>query len=136
MFRSQLATLTLGTSVVDAALTQGYSTHTIQHDGAEREFKVYLPSNSIYTGLFLMHHGWTEDMDSACTYGEIQKYAEEYGFVGVCPQGLRYGNGETGWNVGTCCAGADTAGTDDLGFIRKVVEFVNAEVTGLWSTIL
>eukprot|EP00439_Symbiodinium_sp_Y106_P056738 s1135_g7.t7 len=129
MFRSQLATLTLGTSVVDAALTQGYSTHTIQHDGAEREFKVYLPSNSIYTGLFLMHHGWTEDMDSACTYGEIQKYAEEYGFVGVCPQGLRYGNGETGWNVGTCCAGADTAGTDDLGFIRKVVEFVNAEVS-------
>ena len=84
------------------------------HDGSQRKFKVYVPSASNYTGLFFMNHGWTETMDSACDYGQIETYAEQYGFVGVCPQGLMYSTGETGWNVGTCCGGAESAQTDDV----------------------
>jgi len=63
-----------------------------------------------------------------CFKGEVHRYAEQYGFVGVCPQGLKYSNGETGWNAGTCCSLADEQKTDDTGFIRSVIEYVSARV--------
>ena len=56
-------------------------------------------------------------------YGLLDK-SDSAGFIAVFPNGYsRFPGGKLAtWNAGTCCAQAREAGTDDVGFVRAILD--------------
>lgn len=108
---------------------------TLAHDGKTRTFRVVVPSTydpTKLTPVVFNFHGYT-------SYGTQQEWisgmdavANQYGFIVVYADGLT--GQEAGvsfstarsWNAGNCCMDAVTAGTDDIGFVKKMVDQVKA----------
>lgn len=99
---------------------------TINHDGEDREFIVYLPA--IYDGslpvpLMFNFHGYTGAANGHMNGTRMRRVAEREGFVVVYPQGTRY-FGSTHWNVGSWTQGSTA---DDLGFTEAMIDTLSAE---------
>lgn len=107
----------------------------IVHDGRLRKFRVYLPTSyrsDRATPLLLAFHGGGGDMNyqaSDRNYGQIGA-SEHEGFVAVFPNGVSpFASGKLAtWNAGNCCAGARDQKVDDVGFVRKILAEVSAQL--------
>lgn len=120
------------TSAPDAP---GNHTLVIEHNGQQRAFLIHVPQHyrkETAAPLLLAFHGGGGDMNHMATdryYGLIS-LSEKHGVVVAFPNGysnLRSGKLAT-WNAGRCCAAARDEGSDDVGFVRQLVETVSNQL--------
>lgn len=107
----------------------------IVHEDRLRKFRVHVPKSYLgdrATPLLLSFHGGGGDMAyqaSDSNYGQTSA-SERDGFVVVFPNGFsRFDSGKFAtWNAGNCCAGARDEKVDDVGFVRKILAEVQAQL--------
>jgi polyhydroxybutyrate depolymerase len=115
------------------AFTAGTHEVRLTHAGQERRALVHVPERTLGAPapLVLALHGGgghAEFMADDERYGLISA-AERDGYVVAFPSGhsrLPRGRLAT-WNAGGCCGAARDTGSDDLGFLRALVERIAAE---------
>lgn len=118
------------------ALTQpGTHTLSLQHGGRTRAYLVHVPPSYRHgtpTPVVFAFHGGAGHMalQAGAHYGLTDK-ADQAGFVAVFPNGhSRLPGGKLAtWNAGTCCGSARDEGSDDVGFVRAIVQQLPAYVT-------
>jgi len=100
------------------------------HDGVAREYLVHVPKGyrGAPTPMLMALHGGGGDADFQADdskYRLISK-SEQAGFIAVFPNG--YSRMPSGilatWNAGACCGGAQKNNSDDVGFLREVIQRV------------
>ncbi len=103
---------------------------SLVHDGIARTFRVYLPGS--YDGLtprpvVLNLHGGFGSGAQIESSSRITEVANSAGFVAVSPDGVAdpvYGIRT--WNGGGCCGYAVSANVDDVGFVRALLDRLEA----------
>lgn len=99
---------------------------SIQHDGLEREYILYVPD--IYTGtipvpLILNFHGYGSNAFQQMNYGDFRSIADAEGCLVAHPQGTLF-EGTTHWNVGGWTAGSTA---DDVGFTAALIDALSTD---------
>ena len=102
---------------------------TLSFGGRDRTYRIYVPS-ALPPGpvpLFIGLHGGTGWADQFAQTDHIEGLAESNGFIVVHPDGIRIagGPGEV-WNGGSCCGVAARIGVHDVGFIRALIDSIEA----------
>lgn len=96
-------------------------TATIQYDGLERSYILYVPAIYEAIGpevpLVLNFHGYTSTANEQMFYGDFRGIADTANFLVVHPMGTEDNTGTTHWNVGW---GASTV--DDIGFTNALLD--------------
>lgn len=88
------------------------------HDGQEREYLLHLPKNHPDSAaLLLVLHGYTNKAAFIRFYSQMNKVANEKGFVVAYPQGSIAKTGKTHWN-----AQLELSKTDDIDFLRSLAD--------------
>jgi polyhydroxybutyrate depolymerase len=112
------------------------SVKTLKVGGVDRYYTMHIPKNydpKEATPLVLAFHGGSGNMAIQANdkyYGLISK-SEQAGFIVVFPNGhskFRSGKIAT-WNAGKCCGSARDEKSDDVGFIRSLVETLVRDYT-------
>ena len=112
----------------DPPLAPGEYELSLEHDGLDRVFDLYVPDE--YDGralpvVFYFHPLFTNK--SYLKIARTRRKANREGFIAVYPNGVG-----ASWNAGACCGPANGAGrdppVDDLGFVRAMVADVKARV--------
>jgi polyhydroxybutyrate depolymerase len=93
----------------DNATIAPMTRHTLQHDGLQREYFVFLPSmydgkQELPVAIFMHGYGGTATGTEAEVTQGLNRYAEEYGYAMVYPQGTWFMAGdsvETQWEATT-----------------------------------
>jgi polyhydroxybutyrate depolymerase len=105
-------------------------TFSLMQDGIERYYKVHFPSS--YDGsksmpLVIYVHGGGGNLESAYV-DDIDKYSNEDEFILAIPQGS-YSDKENSysWNGGSWSGGACCGNADDVGFISKMIDKIEAD---------
>lgn len=99
---------------------------TMHHDGRERSYYVYKPTswdNQTPIPLVFLFHGGGGGARGALYYYELEKKAEEAGFLLVAPNGT--GEAEhvlLTWNVFLGFGYAQKNNVDDMGFIKSLLK--------------
>ena len=85
-------------------------THTINHQGIEREYIIHIPNSygaeTTFTDknevpLILCFHGYSSSANIIMSYSGFNEISDKEGFLVVYPQGSIYNKyGKTHWNVG------------------------------------
>ena len=116
----------------DRAAGAGLQSASLQHDGMQRDYLVYVPK-SYQSGqpmpLVLAFHGGGGHAQFQADHYGIQQKAESAGFIAVFPNGYsRLPGGKFAtWNAGNCCAQARDKKIDDVGFVRALVAKLQAD---------
>lgn len=113
----------------------GDHTFTIMHGGMSRKYLVHVPTKydpAVPTPVLFALHGGGGDMNHHANdrnYGLISK-SEREGFIAVFPNGYsKWNSGKLAtWNSGSCCGEARDKNTDDVGFIKAVVDRVTRQL--------
>lgn len=107
------------------AQTNSYDSILVNSDW--RTFRVHLPKG--YTAsktypLVLALHGGGGSAAQFALSSELTVKADSAGFIVVFPEGKKNPGalGARSWNAGYCCATNSTAGTDDVGFLSKLID--------------
>ena len=99
-------------------------TATIEHDGLEREYILYVPaaySPDEAVPLVLNFHGYTSNATEQMFYGNFRPLANVHNFLIVHPEGTDDDSGNAHWNVGW---GGSTV--DDVGFTAALLDTLEA----------
>jgi polyhydroxybutyrate depolymerase len=126
-----LALLACRLSPGSTSQTTGESTHTLIHDGIERSYIQHVPlslDGNQPAALVFVFHGGTGNAQSAVRMSGFNAVAEREGFIVVYPNGSgRLADDKLlTWNAGNCCGYAQEQEIDDVGFIRQVVDELEA----------
>jgi polyhydroxybutyrate depolymerase len=98
----------------------------ITHGGERRSYLVHLPP--VYNGkkalpLVLVLHGGGGEAEGMARITRFSDMADRKGFIAVYPNGTGILSGQLlTWNAGNCCGLALDLGTDDVGFLRVLLE--------------
>ncbi len=103
---------------------QSNTSHTIQHNGITREYKLYVPA--IYDGttavpLVFNLHGYTSNNVQQESYGNFRPIADTANFIIIHPNGTFDGGGNRYWNA------FGYPGVDDVGFLSLLIDEINAD---------
>lgn len=101
-------------------------TLTLTFGGVSRTVDVHVPKNydpKKPSALVLDFHcyGGDEKQEQGLTH--INEKADAAGFVSVHARGT---GGLLSWNAGACCGDAKTTGVDDVGFVRAMLDVLDA----------
>jgi polyhydroxybutyrate depolymerase len=101
----------------------GTESRTIQVDGSERAYRVYIPGQLADDPalVVMMHGGVGSARQAERAYGWNDE-ADAAGFVVAYPDGQ-----SRTWNAGDCCGGAEREGVDDVAFITALVAVLQEE---------
>ena len=118
---SSFTTLLILLALQSWSYSQQTLTATITHDGAQREYILYIPAN--YTGssavpLVLNYHGFMSSANGQMWYGDFRAIADTAGFIICHPEGTLLA-GDSHWNVGGWTTGSTT---DDVGFTSDLID--------------
>lgn len=114
---------------------QTNTTHTIQHNGITREYKLYVPA--IYNGttavpLVFNLHGYTSNNVQQESYGNFRPIADTANFIIIHPNGTLDGGGNRYWNA------FGYPGVDDVGFLSLLIDEIsgdyNIDLNRVYST--
>lgn len=113
----------------------GDYTFSFSHNGLNRFYKIHVPEkyNFLAPGaLLLAFHGGGGDMGHQSNdknYKQISK-SEAEGYVVVFPNGYsKFNSGKFAtWNAGKCCADARDKNSDDVGFIREMINRITQQI--------
>ncbi|MEW6271596.1 MAG: PQQ-binding-like beta-propeller repeat protein [Thermodesulfobacteriota bacterium] len=97
--------------------------------GEERPVPVFVPSTydgSFAMPLVLLLHSYSITGSFAVAAFGFEAVAEERGFLLAVPEGLRDSRGYPYWNATGGCCDFDRSGVDDSGYLRRVIEDVQA----------
>jgi len=101
---------------------------SIQHDGIEREYVLYIPSSYDSTSsvpLVFNFHGGGGTATGQMYTSEMNLVADTAGFIVIYPQGSNYDNGVSHWN--SMIATDDNKSTaDDIGFISLLIDEISS----------
>ena len=91
------------------------------HDGVERSYRLHIPENVTENApLVVVMHGYSSSASVIEEYSEMNRIADENGFVVVYPQGTKDDNGYHFFNVGyDFHSGVDV---DDMGYIHALID--------------
>ena len=117
-------------------LTAGDHALTLRYQGEERFYLVHVPQSYRVdqpTPMVLSLHGGGGNMRYQATdefYGWIRK-SEQAGFIAVFPNGFsRFRDGKLStWNAGICCGQARNKNSDDVGFIKAMIDDIKTKLT-------
>jgi polyhydroxybutyrate depolymerase len=94
---------------------------TIQYDGLERSYILYVPAiyepEGMEVPLVFNFHGYTSTANEQMFYGDFRGIADTANFLVVHPMGTEDNSGITHWNVGW---GGSTV--DDIGFTNALLD--------------
>ena len=118
-----------------ALTSPGDYAFSMPHQGYQRSYRVHVPASyrpSVPTALVLSLHGGGGNMDYQANdayYGQISK-SEQAGFIAVFPNGYSKlpGGKLATWNAGHCCGAARDGMSDDVGFIRALVQRLQTQL--------
>lgn len=105
----------------EATLEAGQTMLTLEHDGGQRTYYVYVPSSvdlNKPAPLVLNYHGLTSNALQQLSFSDLNRVADEKGFIVAYPEGLGASH-----NAGVCCSqlGSPPHQADDAGFARALV---------------
>jgi polyhydroxybutyrate depolymerase len=103
---------------------QTTTSHTLQHNGLTREYRVYVPasySSANPVPLVLNLHGYTSNNQQQEVYGDFRPVADTAGFILVHPNGTLDGSSQRFWNAW----GLSTP--DDVGFISALIDKIQQD---------
>jgi len=121
-------TIIFGGCKKDDTNTLNDGSKTINVNGVNREFIIYIPNtyNSTDTvPLMLNFHGWTMTASDQMNLSDMRALAESEKFILVYPQGTKFKNrffGSTHWNVGSWTTGSTS---DDIGFVDTLIDHIS-----------
>lgn len=98
---------------------------TLTAGGETREYRVHVPpgySPDQATMLVLDFHGFTQTNDDIAKISKMDGVSDAHGFLAVYPQGL-----SNSWNAGSCCGTASSSSIDDVGFVKALLDALEAE---------
>lgn len=99
-----------------------YNDVTLEHGGQSRSYDLYVPESVDVTQpatLVLNFHGLLGNPSQQAMFSQYDAAAATAGVIVAYPAGT-----SSSWNTGLCCGGAQSAGVDDVGFARTVVQHV------------
>ena len=111
--------------LISALFSQETIYGTIEHDGLQREYILYVPAS--YTvdqsvPLLFNFHGYTSNANVQMYYGSFRSIADTAGFIIIHPQGTLDNQGITFWNVGW-----GTEVVDDVGFTEAMIDSIGVK---------
>jgi polyhydroxybutyrate depolymerase len=121
-------------SPAGAAYQAGVNDRTVELDGVDREYIVYVPPNvSRPAPVVFMFHGSSGTGRQFLNSSGWREQADREGFVAVFPTGLRYlvlesGRRVTKWNDFTLAAEIDGEPADDVGFVDLMLADLTDEL--------
>ncbi|MBU0636278.1 hypothetical protein KKE06_04605 [Candidatus Micrarchaeota archaeon] len=106
---------------------------SVWHDGLKRTYLVHVPPS--YTGenltpVVLVLHGGGGNGESMKEFTLMDTTADKEGFIAVYPEGTGkkfFGKTLGSWNGGRCCPSAMEENVDDVGFISKMIDQLQAD---------
>jgi len=115
---------------------------TIRHDGMKRTALVRVPPQAAERRplpVVLNFHGGGGSAASQERYAHMDAIADREGFIVVYPNGTgMLQDSLLTWNAGTCCGMAARQDTDDVGFVRalldELVERLPVDSTRIYAT--
>lgn len=100
---------------------------TLAHDGLDRGVRVHVPpgyDGSASVPLVLVFHGGGGSGEQIeLRSSQMNAVADREGFIAVYPDGT---NPIRTWNAGGCCGGAVRENVDDVGFVRSLLDHLEA----------
>lgn len=99
---------------------------TLEFGEVDRTYDLFVPNGyDAQTPLPLVFnfHGWGSNPEQQMAFSQYNEIAAEYGFAVVYPAGL-----DNSWNAGACCGESMSAEVDDVGFVRALVEELDASM--------
>lgn len=105
-------------------LGPGDHTVTLMHGGKMRSALVHVPQSYdpfSPTPLVLNFHGLTSNAGQQVFFSGMNLTSDAEGFVVAYPEGIN-----SSWNAGACCGDAMNQQIDDVGFVRALVEDLEA----------
>ena len=100
-------------------VAQTSTSHTLQHNGLTREYRVYVPASytaSVAVPLVFNLHGYTSNNQQQEVYGDFRPVADTAGFILVHPNGTLDGSNQRYWNAW------GQVSPDDVGFISALID--------------
>ncbi len=102
---------------------QGEIASTIQVDGINREYILYLPKNLPFNSpLVFVFHGFTDNASSMMNWSRMNAVADKNKFAVCYPQGLKDPEGRTFWEVGYSFT--KNQNVDDVKFITNLASYL------------
>jgi len=87
------------------------------HNGLVRSYILHKPENFAENSpLIFVLHGFTSSASTIMSYSQMNKIADENGFMVCYPQGTALSTGQTHWN-----ANLEMSSIDDIGFLSQLV---------------
>ena len=99
---------------------------SVSHGGRNRSFFVHLPPGYNGSGavpVVIDFHGRTVSPQAQMVTSGMRSVADAHGFIAVHPAGI----GAT-WNAGLCCGEAMSSNVDDVGFVRAMLDELEARL--------
>ena len=106
---------------------------SLEHDGRRRTYHLHLPTSydgSTELPLVIALHGSIDNADYFRRVTHFEEMGDAEGFIAVHPNGSgRLPNYILTWNIGRRCCGYSTRiDSDDVGFLRALIESLSAEL--------
>ena len=118
-------TTTAGVECPGGGLGPGDHTLELDHGGLTRTALLHVPpgyDDGVATPLVVNFHGLSSNAGQQVLFSGMNATADAEGFIVAYPEGVM-----NSWNAGECCGGAQEQGIDDVGFVRALVEAIEAE---------
>lgn len=113
------------------SIKMGDYEQSLAHAGRTRTYTIYLPPNiatASSLALVIVLHGGGGNGQSVARMSRMSALADQENFIVVYPDGTgRLGDVLLTWNSGNCCGYALDNNVDDVGFIRALIEKLQAE---------
>jgi polyhydroxybutyrate depolymerase len=106
-------------------LTAGDHTRHVRVDGIDRKYLVHLPRHydpGRPWPVVLAFHGFGSSAHHMVKFCHLNDKADQAGFIVVYPEGTGKTRRTLAWNAGDCCGDPQTDNTDDVGFVRVVLD--------------
>lgn len=119
-------TNTTPTATAGRSIPHGVSHGTMEFDGLERTYRLFVPSTisgDSHAALVVGLHGGLGSGDQFADASNFETLAESEGFIVVFPDGA-----DRTWNAGTCCGQSVKKNTDDVGFLAALILKMKAEL--------
>ncbi|CAB4817008.1 unannotated protein [freshwater metagenome] len=126
MFRARLTVLILLISILP--ITQSHAADVVYP--GDRPFTLILPSNyqlNVPAPLIIALHGYNSNGQSAATYFQLGKVADENEILTVYPSGSKDSNGLGFWNATPACCNFDSGNIDDEAYLISIIDAVSKD---------
>lgn len=123
-------------------LAPGRHRLTIDVEDREREFWVYIPTQSVEPAegwpVVFVFHGGLSNAPTMVRFCEMHEYADTAGFVTVFPNGTGRLPTMKTWNAGMCCGYAQREDVNDIFFVEQLLADIpprlNVDRTRVYAT--